>query len=281
MATAEDRTVLIDAHTHIDQYDAEELPGIIGRARQAGVHSIIAAGVTVESSERCVSLTEQFPGVVWAGVGIHPMDISGLLSDEDLTRLRELAMSSGVVCISEIGLDWEPGRPDRAVQEHAFRAQLRLAVDLNLPVIFHNREAGVEPLRIIREETGRSVPAVAHYFQGSPDYARACLDQGVYFSLAKPLLRQSDLQDIIAKYIPLECIVLETDSYPQPYKKNRSNWTEPKDLRLIAAKVAELKNMSIEDVTESTTRTLQRVVGPKILTQRTHLTPNESRTSLA
>ncbi len=256
----------IDSHTHIDQHDADEWPGIVARAREAGVEGIIAAGVTVESSERCVQLADQFPGAVWAGVGVHPMDISGPLSDGEIERLRELASHERVVCMSETGLDWEPGRPDRAAQEQAFRAQLRLAVDLNLPVIFHNREAGMEPLRIIAEEAGNKVPIVAHYFQGPLDYAFACLNQGIYLSLAKPLLRLPELQEIVEKHAPLEAIVLETDSFPQPYKKNRNNWTEPRDVPMVAAKVAELKGVPIEEVAETTTATIQGVLGREILT---------------
>lgn len=259
-------STFIDTHTHIDQHDADEWPDIVARAREAGVAGIIAAGVTVESSERCAQLAEQFPGVVWAGVGVHPMDISGPLSGSEIGRLRELASHERVVCISEVGLDWEPGRPDRGAQEQAFRAQLRLAVELNLPVIFHNREAGMEPLRIIREEVGDKVPTVAHYFQGPLDYALACMEQGVYLSLAKPLLRLPDLQEIIANHAPLESIVLETDSYPQPYKKNRNNWTEPRDVPMVAAKVAELKGVLIEEVAEMTTATIQGVLGREILT---------------
>ncbi len=250
----------IDSHTHIDQHDPDELPGIVARAQDAGVEAIIAAGVTIESSERCVQLAREYPDVVWAGVGVHPMDISGPLSDGDVDRLRELARMPGVVCISETGLDWEPGRPDRAAQEQAFRAQLRLAVELDLPVIFHNREAGMEPLGVIREEVGDKVPAVAHYFQGPLDYALACLDQGVYLSLAKPLLRLPDLQDIVAKHAPLESIVLETDSYPQPWKKHRRNWTEPRDVPTVAAKVAELKGITVQEVAESTTANMRRII---------------------
>lgn len=254
----------VDSHTHIDQHDAEEWPDIVARAREARVVGIITAGVTIESSERCVRLAEQFPGVVWAGVGVHPMDISGPLSDGEIERLRELASHERVVCISEIGLDWEPGRPDRAAQEQAFRTQLRLAVELNLPVIFHNREAGMEPLQIIAEEIGDKAPAVAHYFQGPLDYALACLDQGIYLSLAKPLLRLPDLQEIVAHHAPLESIVLETDSYPQPYKKNRNNWTEPRDVPMVAAKVAELKGITTDEVAEMTTSTIQKLLGRAI-----------------
>ena len=265
MSTQQPLPVLIDSHTHIDQYDANELPGILSRARAAGVGAIIAAGVTIASSEQCVRLSQDHEGMVWAGVGVHPMDITGPLEAGDVNRLRELAASPNAVCISEVGLDWMEGRPDRAVQEQAFRAQLRLAVEIGLPVIFHNRDAGLEPLRILRQEVGDRLPAVAHYFQGPRDYALACLDQGVYLSLAKPLLRLPDLQEIVASDIPLERIVLETDSFPQPFKKNREKWTEPRDLPQVAAKVAELKKIPPEKVAATTTATLQRILGQEIL----------------
>lgn len=265
MLTEHPSPPLIDSHTHIDQYDADELSGVLGRARAAGVGAIIAAGVTVASSERCVQLSQEHEGTVWAGVGVHPMDITRPLSDADMSRLQELASQPGVVCISEVGLDWMDGRPDRAIQEQAFRAQLRLAVELGLPVIFHNRDAGLEPLRILKEEVGGRVPTVAHYFQGPPDYALACLDQGVYLSLAKPLLRLPELHEIIAKDAPLDRIILETDSYPQPFKRNRDKWTEPRDLPQVAAKVAELKKIPPEKVAATTTATLQRILGQEIL----------------
>ena len=266
MSTQQPLPVLIDSHTHIDQYDANELPSILSRARAVGVGAIIAAGVTIASSEQCLRLSQDHAGMVWAGVGVHPMDITGPLEAGEVNRLRELAASPNVVCISEVGLDWMEGRPDRAVQEQAFRAQLRLAVELKLPVIFHNRDAGLEPLRILREEVGDRVPTVAHYFQGPRDYALACLDQGVYLSLAKPLLRLSNLQEIVASDIPLGRIVLETDSFPQPFKKNRDRWTEPRHLPLVAQKVAELKGVSVNEVIAATTHTLESILRRALIT---------------
>ena len=91
------------------------------------------------------------------------------------------------------------------------------------------------------------------------------LDQGIYLSLAKPLLRLPELQEIVAQHAPLESIVLETDSYPQPYKKNRNNWTEPRDVPVVAAKVAELKGVTTDEVAEITTATIQKVLGRAIV----------------
>jgi TatD DNase family protein len=252
---------LVDAHTHIDQHDPSELPGILDRATAAGVAGVIVAGVTIASSERCVQLAEEHAGYLWAGVGVHPMEVKWPLSDAEIDRLRELAQRSGVVCISEVGLDRLPDMPDHAAQEQAFRAQLRIAAELGLPVIYHNREAGLRPLEIMREEVGGRVPLVAHYFQGPRDYAFACLNQGVYLSLAKPLLRLPDLQEVVRRDVPLDRIVLETDSYPQPFKKRRQSWTEPSHLPQVAAKVAELKDISLEEVVAQTGKNLARALG--------------------
>ncbi len=255
---------LFDSHTHIDQYDADELSGIIQRAREAGVAGIIAAGVTMMSTERCIALARQYPGFVWAGVGVHPMEPGIDLSGADAERLRELATVPEVVCVSEIGLDHQQGMPDRSVQERGFRLQLQIAVDTNLPVIFHNRDAGMEPLRILDEELQGRVRMVAHYFQGPADYAQACLDRGIYVSLAKPLLRLPELQDLVRDLVPLDRIVLETDAFPQPFKRKRSNWTEPWQVTQVAEKVAELKSVTVEEVATTTSANLEQVLGRPI-----------------
>ncbi|MDA1095776.1 MAG: TatD family hydrolase [Chloroflexi bacterium] len=253
--------MMIDAHTHLDQYDPDQLPGILERARRAGVGGIIVAGVTLSSSADCINLARAHPGFLWAGIGIHPMDIHEDMDANHEAELRRLASDPRVVCMSEIGLDFSPGMPDRVIQENVFRTQLRIASDLGLSVIFHNREAGLEPLRMIREELRPEHAIVAHYFQGPRDYMKACLDLGIYLSLAKPLLRLGDLQELVRTEIPLDRIVLETDSFPQPFKKNRANWTEPWHLGQVAAKVAELKGLDLDQVVERTTANLRRAIG--------------------
>ena len=186
------------------------------------------------------------------------------LTDADVERLRELATGPEVVCISEVGLDHQSGMPDRTVQDRGFRLQLQIAVDTNLPVIFHNRDAGMEPLRILDEELQGRVKIVAHYFQGPVDYAEACLDRGIYLSLAKPLLRLPELQDLVRDLVPLDRIVLETDAFPQPFKRKRSNWTEPWQVTQVAEKVAELKSVSVEQVAAITSANLARILGRSI-----------------
>ena len=248
----------MDSHTHLDDFPPEEIDGVLERARAAGVGAIVLAGTTLESTEACVELARSRP-MLLAGVGIHPMDVTAPVDGECADALRRAAMSSpNVVTMSETGLDFDRGAPDLSLQYQAFRAQIRLGLELGLPVIFHSREVPGQPelhmeaLKVLRQEQGWRVGGAMHYFQGDERSARECVELGFYVSLAKPLLRRPDLQAIAAD-LPLESIVLETDTYPQPFKGSRDKWTEPRDVPLVARKLAELKDVPVEEIERATT----------------------------
>jgi TatD DNase family protein len=261
--------LLIDAHTHLDQYDPAELPSIFARAEAAGVAAIVCAGVTEASSAQCVELAAQHTPL-YAGVGVHPSDLAAPLDAAALGRLRGLATSSPrVVCISEVGMDWAEFKVPQDVQEDALRQQVRLARELGLPVIFHSREAPghteqhLTTLRILAEERAPEVGCAAHYFSADAATARAYLDAGIMLSFGKPLLRLPHLQEI-ARWAPLDRVIVETDAYPQYFKKDRTRWTEPKDTREMAAKLAELKGLSLAAVAEAATRNTLRLLRRRI-----------------
>ena len=252
--------VLGDCHTHLDKYPAAEIPEILERAGEAGVGMVVCAGTTVESSEACVEMSHQYDAL-YAGVGIHPMEAHQPVDDSVYSRLEGLAKDNPmVVCISEIGLDFLPTSPDRPVQYQVFREQIRLARQLKLPIIFHSRESHPEVFQTLREERAEEVGGVMHYFQGDEPTARQAIEQGFFISLARPLLRLPELQEV-ARAIPLEHIVLETDAAPQPFKKYRSNWTEPRHAQDVAQRLAEIKGLSLEEVAETTTRNLNGLLG--------------------
>jgi TatD DNase family protein len=190
--------------------------------------------------------------MLYAGVGLHPMDLPGPVTEATLEALRSLAAHPKAVVWSETGLDYLPTSPPRDLQHDAFRAQIRLAKELKLPLVVHSREAHQDTLRLLREEHAEDAGGAWHYFQGDLATAQAVLDLGFYVSLAKPLLRLPDLQQVAAQ-LPLDRIVLETDSYPQPFKKHRERWTEPAHLPQVAAKLAELHATTVERVAEATT----------------------------
>ena len=253
-------TDLSDSHTHLEEYSPEELPQVIQRAREAGVGRIITAGSTIESSRAAIGIAESHQNI-YAGVGIHPMEVTEALTDETMHQLRRLATSSDkVLVVSEPGLDYLKGKAPKELQQQMFREHIRLARELQLAVIFHCREAYWDCLRILREEHAYEVGAVMHYFVGDQRIAEASIDLGIYISLATPILYLPHLQKI-AQNIPMEYMVLETDSFPQPWKKSP---LEPAQVRQVAEKVAELRGLSLEEVAAQTTANLKNLVGPRL-----------------
>ena len=233
---------------------------MLARASEAGVVAVISAGTTTSSSLRSVQLSAIYPGF-FSGVGIHPMDIREPFTDLTYRQLRDTATSSEkVLVMSEIGLDFMDGTPDRAMQYHAFRQQIRLARDLKLPIVFHSRESHEEVFRVLREERAYEVGGVMHYFQGDLETASQAIDLGFYVSLARPLLRLPHLQEAAAK-IPLSNIVLETDAAPQPFKAKRENWTEPRHVAVVARRLSDLRDMPLEEVEVAVTRNIKKMLG--------------------
>lgn len=252
---------LFDCHTHLDEYSTEEIHSILERAGHVRVAGAIIAGTTLASSRRSIDLSESDPRL-FAAVGIHPMDINPSLDDSTWQVLHDLANSPRVVAISEVGLDGIEGAPGSDLQEYVFRSQIQLARELSLPIIYHAREAYPRVLDVLQEESGWEVGGVAHYFQGDVRTAWRCVDMGFLISMARPLLRLSELQKV-AREVSLEHIVLETDTYPQPFKRRRESWTEPRHLIEVAQAVADCKDISVERVIEETGQNLLRVLGER------------------
>ena len=254
--------MLIDCHVHLESYADEEIANILARGRSVGVAFVISAGTTLPSSERSIALSAKFADY-FSGVGIHPMDIQQPFDDATYAHLRRLAASNEkVIVISEIGLDFLETAPDRALQYTAFREQIRLAREIGYPIVFHSRESHDEAFRLLREERAYEVGGVMHYFQGSLDDAKRAIDLGFYISLARPLLRYPELQDVAAA-LPLDSIVLETDAAPQPFKAKRENWTEPRHTRIVAEKLAELQRKPVEEIEAATSRNMRRILGAR------------------
>ncbi len=252
---------LVDCHTHLDQYSPDEIEEIIGRCKLRGVAGIISAGVNLVSSAENRNLAMKYPNYIGAGAGIHPMEISGDLDTRAMDQLFDLAKQKEVLCISEIGLDYEAASAEKTLQKEVFTQQIQIACEVNKPIVFHNRGASKEPIEILHSQTKGAIEIVAHYFQGTAEYTYACLDNGMYLSIAKTLLSMPDLQALVKNDIPLEQIVLETDSYPQPFKKKRSSWTEPWEIEKIARKIAGLKGIDVKEVEYITNRNANKIFG--------------------
>lgn len=271
--------MFIDIHTHIDQYEPAELPGLLARASAASVGCMVSAGTTLESSRKCVEMARA-NGSVLAGVGVHPQDLHGELAGPDLDGLDELCHDPRVVAVSEIGLDFQPDSPDRELQGRALRAQVQMARRHGLPVIFHMRESIPETLALLRETRAGELGGAAHYFQGSLRDALEVIDLGFMVSLAKPLLRLPELQEVAGR-LPLSKIVLETDAYPQYFKSKRERWTEPKDVPLVAARLAEVRGVELEEIAEATTANALTMFGGRSPQVRAALASGEAASGRA
>jgi TatD DNase family protein len=230
---------------------------LVERARAAGVATIVAVSVDLASSRETVRLARAIPRVV-AAVGLHPSHLEGLVAPETLAELESLARDPDVGFIGEIGLDAVEARVGVGVQVEAFRAQLDLAGRLGRPVNLHLRGAVGEAIDLLSElDYSRRPAAVVHYFVGGPDLARRYLDLGLYLSIGKPVTREENLELRAAvREIPLERLLLETDSYPLPGRR-----TEPRDIGVVAAAVAALKGLDPVEVADVTTANLLRLLG--------------------
>jgi len=231
---------IIDSHTHIYSYTDNELPEILQRAKSLSVNTVIDSAVDIKSAHRIDKLTKIHKNI-YGGAGMHPQNLISEINKNEIRSLYELITNNKkFIVVSEIGLDFQETSPDRNIQYSAFRKQIGIARELNKPIIFHSRLAIHETIKILKEERAFEVGGAMHYFQSNNEIAKQIIDLGFKISFGKPLLRNIDLEKVV-KNIPLNNIIVETDSAPQPFKKNRAKWTEPKDCKSIIEKIANIK----------------------------------------
>ena len=239
-----------DSHAHLD--DARFQPDfddILARMRENGVTGMMNIGCDLPSSENSVRLAERFDWV-WAAVGSHPDD-ADQVDEARILMYRKLARHSRVKAIGEIGLDYHYEDIPRDVQQHAFRLQMALAEELELPVVIHEREAHGDALTIIDEYP--SVKGVFHCFSGSPELANELVRRGWYIGFTGVVTFKNARKAVeTAKSIPLNRILIETDCpymAPEPYRGRRN---DPSYVPLVAQKIAELRGLPAATVAQAT-----------------------------
>lgn len=252
---------LIDSHCHLDMssYD-KEFDSILSRAKKHGIRSIISIGVDEKSSRAAIELAKQYSEIK-ATVGIHPHDVEQV-EDKTYTRLRDLieANRKYIVGYGEIGLDYAKQHSDPTVQRHAFRLQLELAKELKLPVVIHDRDAHEDTLKILTQAAPFPNSGVMHCFSGDIFLAEKMLELDFLISIPGVVTFKNgkDLQEVV-KQTSMDSLILETDGpflAPVPWR-GKSN--EPGYLPYTAEKVAELKNISIEEVAEQTSKNAMKL----------------------
>ena len=251
--------MLIDSHCHLnDRQFHRDRAQVIARAQEQGVVRIVCVGYDLPSSQEAVELAARYPNLSVV-IGVHPHDAKEVTEDT-YGELEKLAASSSVVAIGETGLDYYRDLSPRRTQQEVFIRHIDLARRTGLPIVVHDRDAHGEVLRILKAERAHEIGGVLHCFSGSWEVAKQCLDMGFYLSLAGPVTyNNAKRPQEIARLIPLDRLLVETDApylAPEPLRGKRN---EPANVRYVAAKIAELRGMPLEELAAATTANTERV----------------------
>jgi TatD DNase family protein len=248
--------MLVDSHCHLDYATPEERPEILTRARQAGVATLLTISTKVSEFAEVRAIAESDPNI-WCSVGIHPHEAAAE-GDEAVSRLKALARHEKVVGIGETGLDFYYDHSPRERQTAVFRAHCGVSRETNYPLIVHSRDADAETTAILAEE---KVPAgVIHCFSTGRGLAEAALALGFYISLAGILtFKNAEALRAIARDIPLDRLLIETDApylAPVPMRGKRN---EPAFVVHTAAKLAEIRGLTVAEIAQATSANFFRL----------------------
>ncbi len=247
---------LIDTHCHLTfEQLADDIEAVLARSVTSGVTAWLTVGTDQQHNRKVIELTDRFKNV-YAAIGIHPHDAKDVTADT-LIELKELAQNQKVVALGETGLDFHYNFSDPSDQKRAFAAQLKIAKELNLPVIIHCREAFDETMEILKQHGRELKGVVFHCFSGSAEQARIVLEYGFYISFTGVVtFKNAKTTREAAEIVPTNRLMLETDCpymSPEPMRKQKIN--EPALMVHTAKYLAELKQMDLTDFANAVTAT--------------------------
>jgi len=249
-----------DTHAHLCGDTLwSEVPQILERAKSAGLEGVVVIATSFEEAERCLSLKKNYNELpnIYLAAGTHPHD-AGAFSFEHFKPIETLANQKKLVAIGEIGLDYFYDHSPKEQQKEVLKYQLDVALRNNLPIIVHCREAFEDFFACIDQYyqvNHRHGPGVLHCFTGNLDEANECLKRGLYISFSGILtFKKSVALQEIAKKVPLEHLLIETDAPFLAPQSKRGKQNEPSYVVEVAQMIASLKGLSIEDVLEKTTK---------------------------
>jgi len=251
---------VVDTHCHLDMADYDDCRQVVERAESAGVKYILSVGIDLASSKAAVALADEFP-CVYCSVGIHPHHVGGV-EESQYQELADLARHPKVKAYGEIGLDYARDYAPHNVQILHFERQVALAKELGLPLIIHDREAHAEVMAILKAAHPLPAGGVMHCFSGDMRLAAAAIDLG--FSLSIPgvvTFSKAEMLHEVARAVPLKDLLIETDGpylAPDPFRGKRN---EPAYVLYTAAKIAELREISINDVARQTSANAMKLFG--------------------
>jgi TatD DNase family protein len=252
--------MLVDHHCHLDVPEfAGDLDGVVARARAAGVGVLLTISMRMRRLADTLKIAEAYPNV-FCSVGTHPHCAHEEL-DIPLQEIVRLSEHPKVVAIGEAGLDYFYDNSPRAAQEEGFRRQIAAARETGLPLVIHARDADDDVAAILTEEMGAGwFPAVLHCFTGGPRLARQALELGLYISFSGIItFKKSDALRDIARAVPPDRVLVETDAPFLAPGKHRGKRNEPAFVVETARELARVKAMSLEALAEATTENFFRL----------------------
>lgn len=251
----------IDTHCHLDMAAyRDDLGKVLKRARDNGIQSIVTIGIDFTSSRAALKLSMQYD-MISCSAGIHPHDVENT-SRKELESLESMIdnHSNYIVAYGEIGLDYVKQYSDPAIQRKSFRDQLIIAKNCNKPVIIHDREAHDDILKILNDEGPFKSGGVLHCFSGDLEYAKRVLDLGFYISIPGIVtFKNATALKQVARSIPLESLLIETDGpflAPAPFRGKRN---EPSFILYTAQEIARLREVSLDYIATATTANAQQL----------------------
>ena len=253
--------MFIDSHAHLDdeRYDLDR-ESLIESLGDNKIDLVINIGADLKTSKASVDLAKKYEHI-YAVVGVHPHDAKDVTIDYR-EELKELAKEEKVVAIGEIGLDYYYDNSPRLIQRQIFLEQLELAKELDLPVVIHTRDAAKETFDILNGVAKEyNLRGVLHCYSGSVEMALEYIELGFYISLGGPVtFKNSRVSKEVAIAIPLDKLLIETDSpylTPEPYRGKRN---EPQYVKYTAKTIAELRGISVEELARATSDNAKRIL---------------------
>lgn len=246
--------MIIDTHCHLGQNDYENREEIINNFKD---NIMIISGTNISDSTEVIEIVNKYPNI-YGTIGIHP-ECSKDINDNDYLKLEKMLQNEKIVGIGEIGLDYHYENIDKEKQKEVFIKQIELAKKHNKPIVIHTRDAIKDTLDIIKETNANIVPVTIHCFSESLEIAKEFIKLGCLLGVGGVVTFKNGkkLKEVVEN-IDLKNILLETDSpylTPEPYRGMKN---EPKNVFLVANKIAEIKNMSAEEVIEITTKNAKK-----------------------
>lgn len=244
--------MIFESHAHYDDeaFD-EDRDALLQSFRINGIDTVVNIGSSMESCKKTIELMDKY-SFIYGAIGIHPSETAEL-DEERLSMLKEYCRHLKTVAVGEIGLDYHYDEPKRSVQKKWFERQLEMAEQVKLPVIIHSRDAALETLDIMKTFHAEKLGGVIHCFSYTKEMAREYLNMDFYFGIGGVITFKNGrkLKEAV-EYIPMERILLETDSPYLAPEPNRGKRNSSLNLTYIAKEIALIKGISFEEVTDIT-----------------------------